>query len=71
MFNGGLDGTGTHTGSSFDFDTVLSSSPISLDGVEVEDSGQARSAFRQFFQSGRRLKRITLKVLQMFKCRSQ
>jgi hypothetical protein len=71
VFNGGLDATGTHTGSSFDFDTVLSSSPISLDGVEVEDSGQARSAFRQFFQSGRRLKRITLKVLQMFKCRSQ
>ena len=71
VFNSGLDATGTHTGLTADFDSVLSSSPISLDGVKVEDCGQARRAFGKFFQSRRGLKKVTVRVLRLLGRRSR
>jgi hypothetical protein len=46
--NIGIDGSGTHCGSSSNFDAILSLLPVQVDEIRVEDSKLARSQFEKF-----------------------
>lgn len=72
VHNIGNDNSGTHCGSSSAFDSVLSSTPINLAGLEVKSSELGFLAFEKFLQQskssllsrvGYRLKRALSKVL--------
>lgn len=50
VHNIGNDATGTHCDKSSDMDTLLSDSPIKLEGVAVESSNLIRMEFSRFFR---------------------
>jgi hypothetical protein len=49
--NIGNDGTGVHSVLSDNYESAVSSSPIRIEAIPIEENGQARVAFERFFRS--------------------
>jgi GR25 family glycosyltransferase involved in LPS biosynthesis len=70
VINTGMDGTGRHSGISEDYDTKLSSTPITIENLKVEESIKMRQEFSKFFANTKRktkgsiTKRVRRKLLQ-------
>jgi glycosyltransferase involved in cell wall biosynthesis len=67
IHNIGIDDSGTHCAATDIFDTVVSSEPVRIDYLFIEENRAAREAFKKFFRSLKPslCKRALVKISQM------
>lgn len=66
--NIGIDGSGTHCGSTNVFDTELAQQPVSIVTIPVKENSRSRKAFRRYFKPEEEsfLEKITEKLRSLF-----
>lgn len=66
--NIGIDGSGTHCGSTSIFDTDLSQQPVSIKKIPIKENSRSRKAFRRYFKPEEEsfLEKISEKLRSLF-----